>query len=86
LQFNGSLIPTAPADMFMALGKWKIYIILAKKMVVIRMGDVATDNPTFCIIWFWFRLWQKISFVSVICLLRLIKPRIKKINLLVTKK
>ena len=43
LQFNGSLIPTAPADMFMALGKndQKIYIIPSKKMVVIRMGDVA---------------------------------------------
>jgi hypothetical protein len=53
LQFNGSLIPTAPADMFMALGKTikKYTSFLAKKMVVIRMGDVAnTDNPTFFII------------------------------------
>jgi hypothetical protein len=48
LQFNGSLIPTAPADMFMALGKRSIYIILAK-MVVIRMGVANTDNPTFAL-------------------------------------
>lgn len=64
LQFNGSLIPTAPADMFMALGKndQKIYIIPSKKMVVIRMGDVAnTDNPTFALSDFDSVLWQKIS-------------------------
>ncbi|MFV8355007.1 serine hydrolase domain-containing protein [Flavobacterium sp. XS1P32] len=64
LQFNGSLIPTAPADLFMALGKndQKIYIIPSKKMVVIRMGDVAnTDNPTFALSDFDSVLWQKIS-------------------------
>ena len=64
LQFNGSLIPTAPADMFMALGKndQKIYIIPSKKMVVIRMGDVANpDNPTFALSNFDSVLWQKIS-------------------------
>ncbi|WP_394343474.1 hypothetical protein [Flavobacterium bomense] len=49
MEFNGSLIPTAPADMFMALGKndQKIYVIPSKKMVVIRMGEVVNlDNPT----------------------------------------
>ncbi len=64
LQFNGSLIPTAPADMFMALGKYdqKIYIIPSKKMVVIRMGDVANpNNPTFALSDFDEILWQKIS-------------------------
>ncbi|MFV8353334.1 serine hydrolase domain-containing protein [Flavobacterium sp. XS2P14] len=64
LQFNGSLIPTAPADLFIALGKndEKIYIIASKKMVVIRMGDVAnTDNPTFALSDFDSVLWQKIS-------------------------
>jgi CubicO group peptidase (beta-lactamase class C family) len=64
LQFNGSLIPTAPADMYMALGKndQKIYVIPSKKMVVIRMGDVANpDNPTFALSDFDETLWQKIS-------------------------
>jgi CubicO group peptidase (beta-lactamase class C family) len=43
--FQGSIIPTAPNDMFMALGKndQKIYIVPSKKMVVIRMGEAADD-------------------------------------------
>ena len=64
LQFNGSLIPTGPNDMFMALGKndQKIYVIPSKKMVVIRMGDVAnTSNPTFALSGFDEELWTKIS-------------------------
>jgi CubicO group peptidase (beta-lactamase class C family) len=64
LQFTGSLIPTAPADMYMALGKndQKIYVIPSKKMVVIRMGDIANpDNPTFTLSDFDAVLWQKIS-------------------------
>ena len=63
-QFNGSLIPTAPNDMFMALGKndQKIYVVPSKKMVVIRMGDVANpDNPTFALSGFDEELWTKIS-------------------------
>jgi CubicO group peptidase (beta-lactamase class C family) len=63
-QFNGSIIPTAPNDMFMALGKndQKIYIVPSKKMVVIRMGDVANpDNPTFALSGFDAELWTKIS-------------------------
>ena len=64
IQFNGSLIPSAPDDMFMALGKndQKIYIVPSKKMVVIRMGDVANpDNPTFALSGFDNELWTKIS-------------------------
>lgn len=63
-QFAGSIVPTAPNDMFMALGKndQKIYIVPSKKMVVIRMGDVAnTDNPTFALSGFDAELWTKIS-------------------------
>jgi CubicO group peptidase (beta-lactamase class C family) len=63
LSFSGSLIPTAPNDMFMALGKndQKLYIIPSKKMVVIRMGDVAnTDNPTSALSGFDAELWTKI--------------------------
>ena len=64
LQFKGSLIPTGPNDMFMALGKndQKIYVIPSKKIVVIRMGDVANPaNPTFALSGFDEELWTKIS-------------------------
>jgi len=64
LQFNGSLIPDGPTDMYMALGKndQKIYVIPSKKMVVIRMGEVSDpDNPTFALSGFDNELWQKIN-------------------------
>jgi len=61
LQFSGSLIPNAPSDMFMALGKndQKIYIVPSKKMVVIRMGDAA-DEENFALSNFDNDLWQRI--------------------------
>ncbi|UPT70277.1 MAG: beta-lactamase family protein [Flavobacterium sp. JAD_PAG50586_2] len=62
-QFNGTLIPNAPSDMYCALGKndQKIYVIPSKKMVVIRMGDVANpENPTFALSGFDNDLWAKI--------------------------
>ena len=48
LQFNGTLIPSAPSDMYCALGKndQKIYVVPSKKLVIIRMGDVA-DGENF---------------------------------------
>jgi CubicO group peptidase (beta-lactamase class C family) len=64
IQFNGSLIPNAPADMYAALGKndQKIYVVPSKKLVIIRMGDVANpDNPTFALSGFDDELWGKIS-------------------------
>lgn len=63
-EFNGTLIPNAPSDMFAALGKndQKIYVIPSKKMVVIRMGEVANPtNPTFGLSGFDNELWQKIN-------------------------
>ena len=62
LQLNGSLIPSGPSDMFMALGKndQKIYVIPSKKMVVIRMGDAA-DNANLALSDFDETLWEKIS-------------------------
>ncbi|MGL2966703.1 serine hydrolase domain-containing protein [Flavobacterium sp. XGLA_31] len=62
LQFPGSIIPSGPNDMFMALGKndQKIYVIPSKKMVVIRMGDAA-DNVNLALSDFDDVLWQKIS-------------------------
>lgn len=62
LQFPGSIIPSAPNDMFMALGKndQKIYVIPSKKMVVIRMGEAA-DNVNLALSDFDETLWTKIS-------------------------
>jgi CubicO group peptidase (beta-lactamase class C family) len=62
LQFNGSIIPSAPADMFAALGKndQKIYVVPSKKMVVIRMGEAA-DNVNMALSDFDDTLWQKIN-------------------------
>jgi CubicO group peptidase (beta-lactamase class C family) len=62
LTFSGSIIPTAPNDMFMALGKndQKIYVIPSKKMVVIRMGDAA-DSANLALSDFDKTLWEKIS-------------------------
>jgi len=62
LEFPGSIIPTAPNDMFMALGKndQKIYIVPSKKMVIVRMGDAA-DDVNLALSDFDEVLWEKIS-------------------------
>ncbi|HSD13418.1 MAG TPA: serine hydrolase [Flavobacterium sp.] len=62
LTFNGSLISSAPSDMYCALGKddQKIYVVPSKKMVVIRMGNAA-DNQTTALSDFDDVLWQKIK-------------------------
>lgn len=62
LTFQGSIIPTAPSDMFMALGKndQKIYVVPSKKMVIIRMGNAA-DNVNLTLSDFDETLWSKIS-------------------------
>jgi len=62
LQLPGSIIPSGPNDMFMALGKndQKIYVIPSKKMVVIRMGDAA-NNVNLALSDFDEVLWQKIN-------------------------
>ena len=64
LQFNGTLIPSAPSDMYCALGKndQKIYVVPSKKLVVIRMGDVA-DGVNFALSDYDETLRQKINAV-----------------------
>ena len=64
LQFSGTLIPTAPSDMYCALGKddQKIYVVPSKKLVIIRMGDAA-DGTNFALSDFDNELWQKINAV-----------------------
>ncbi len=64
LQIPGTLIPSAPADMYCALGKndQKIYVVPSKKLVIIRMGDAA-DGTNFALSDFDETLWEKISAV-----------------------
>lgn len=63
-QFPGNLIPTAPADMYCALGKddQKIYVIPSKKIVIIRMGEAADDSNA-ALSDFDEVLWEKINAV-----------------------
>ena len=64
LQFNGTLIPNAPSDMYAALGKndQKIYVIPSKNLVIVRMGD-AGDGENFAVSNFDNDLWAKINAV-----------------------
>jgi CubicO group peptidase (beta-lactamase class C family) len=64
--YQGYLVPNAPTDMYSALGAndQKIYVIPSKKMVIIRMGNVADpDQPTFALSGFDNALWEKINAV-----------------------
>lgn len=64
--YQGFLIPSAPADMYAAMGAkdQRIYVIPSKKMVVIRMGVASDpDNPNFAISGFDEELWKKINAV-----------------------
>lgn len=64
--FNGPLVPTAPMDMFAALGKndQKIYVVPSMNMVVIRVGDDAGDN-NMAASSYDTKLWTKISALFV---------------------
>lgn len=64
LEFHGSLIPNAPADMVAALGKndQKIYVVPSKKLVIVRMGENA-NNSNFAVSTFDNDLWKKINLV-----------------------
>lgn len=63
-EFQGNLIPNAPADMFCALGKddQKIYVVPSQKLVIVRMGNTA-DGSNFALSTFDNILWQKINAV-----------------------
>ncbi len=62
LEFNGELIPNAPADTYAALGKndQKIYVVPSKKLVIVRMGNAA-GNINFALSTFDNDLWEKIN-------------------------
>lgn len=61
-EFNGTLIPNAPSDLFAALGKndQKLYIIPSRDLVIVRMGDAASDE-NFALSSFDNELWEKIN-------------------------
>jgi CubicO group peptidase (beta-lactamase class C family) len=64
--YQGSLIPSAPSDMYAAMGAsdQRIYVIPSKKMVVVRMGEASDPaNPSFAVSGFDEALWQKLSTV-----------------------
>lgn len=64
--YPGTLIPSAPPDMYAAMGAadQRIYVVPSKKMVIIRMGDASDpDNPDFAVSGFDNELWQKINAV-----------------------
>jgi CubicO group peptidase (beta-lactamase class C family) len=60
--FNGNLIPTAPVDLFAALGKndQKVYVVPSQKLVVIRMGESA-GNVQLALSSFDTELWGKLK-------------------------
>lgn len=64
VQIPGELIPSAPKDMYCALGKndQKIYVVPSKNLVIIRMGNAA-DNTNVALSDFDEVLWQKINAV-----------------------
>ena len=60
--FNGFITPSAPADMYAALGKndQKIYMVPSQNMVVVRFGNAASSSAL-SITAFDNDLWQKIN-------------------------
>jgi CubicO group peptidase (beta-lactamase class C family) len=67
LTLNTNLVPTAPADMFAAMGKndQRVFIVPSQQLVVVRMGDAA-DGSAAAISPFDEQLWAKISSLTCI--------------------
>ncbi len=62
--YPGALVPSAPDDMFAAMGanEQRIYVIPSKNMVVIRMGEATNlDQANFAVSGFDNLLWDKIN-------------------------
>jgi CubicO group peptidase (beta-lactamase class C family) len=62
LAFNGSLIPSAPADLVAALGKddQKLYVSRADDLVVVRLGDKADPTSKLALSDFDNQLWARL--------------------------
>jgi CubicO group peptidase (beta-lactamase class C family) len=64
--YQGTLIPSAPNDMYAAMGAndQRIYVVPSKNMVVVRMGEASDPaNPSFALSGFDEALWLKINAV-----------------------
>lgn len=64
--FPGLLVPSAPADMYAAMGAedQRIYVIPSQNMVIVRMGNASDPkNPNFAVSSFDEALWEKINAV-----------------------
>ncbi len=64
IEYEGSLIPNAPEDMYMAIGKndQRIYILPSSQIVVVRMGDQAYES-SLALSEFDINLWEKLNTV-----------------------
>ncbi len=64
-EYSGSIIFAGPDDMVMALGKHdqKVYVVPSSNMVVIRMGENASD-PNLAISPFDIELWERLSVLT----------------------
>lgn len=63
IMFNRDLNQYAPKDMYAALGKndQKIYVVPSENLVVVRLGDVGTDDATSVPIIYDELLWQRLK-------------------------
>jgi CubicO group peptidase (beta-lactamase class C family) len=77
--FSQDLIPSAPDDMYCALGKndQKIYVVPSQNMVIIRMGDAGT-NAALALSAFDEVFWQKMN--AAFCIVNTEKSSENAIN------
>lgn len=77
--FPGPIIPTAPADMYAALGAndQKIYVVPSEQLVVLRVGNAAGQDPILSLSSFDGQLWEMLSDLE--CTTSN-KDRVKRIN------
>ncbi|WP_026969299.1 serine hydrolase domain-containing protein [Algoriphagus terrigena] len=64
--YPGSLVPSAPAEMFAAMGAadQRLYVVPSKNLVIIRMGEASNpSDPNFALSGFDEALWEKINAV-----------------------
>jgi len=63
-KFQGKLIPNAPTDLYVALGKndQKIYVSPSKNLVIIRMGE-SSEGTNFALSNFDNELWEKLNLI-----------------------
>lgn len=64
--FSGFLVPSAPADMYAAMGakNQRIYVVPSKNMVIVRMGrSAAINDPGLAVTVFDNNLWVRINAV-----------------------